>query len=91
VADLHRNLIQGGIFLYPPTELKPDGKLRLMYECNPFAFLYTRAGGVATDGQVNILDIQPEDIHQRSVLYVGNKSMVEELREEITAVAENAG
>jgi fructose-1,6-bisphosphatase I len=79
VADLHRNLIKGGIFLYPSTKNKPNGKLRLMYECNPFAFIYTKAGGKAIDGRYNILDISPESIHQRSVLYVGDKEMVDEL------------
>jgi fructose-1,6-bisphosphatase I len=79
VADLHRNLIKGGIFLYPPTKNKPNGKLRLMYECNPFAFIYTKAGGKAIDGRRNILDIVPESIHQRSVLYIGEKDMMDEL------------
>lgn len=84
VADLHRNLIKGGIFLYPPTEQKPEGKLRLMYECNPFAFIYTKAGGAATDGQRDILEIQPTDIHQRSILYVGNKNMVDAMFKEMS-------
>lgn len=79
VADLHRNLIKGGIFLYPPTKSKPNGKLRLMYECNPFAYFYTKAGGKAFDGNCHILDIQPQSIHQRSALYIGCKSMTDEV------------
>jgi fructose-1,6-bisphosphatase I len=79
VADLHRNLIKGGIFLYPPTADKPEGKLRLMYECNPFAFIFTKAGGRANNGQQDILSIVPNDIHQRSVLYIGGKDIVGEM------------
>lgn len=79
VADLHRNLIMGGIFLYPPTQRKPDGKLRLMYECNPFAYIYEKANGKAFDGKRNILDIVPQTIHQRAALYIGNKTMMDEL------------
>jgi fructose-1,6-bisphosphatase I len=79
VADLHRNLIKGGIFLYPPTNKKPKGKLRLLYECNPFAYIYTRAGGAATNSMMNILDMIPASIHERSPLYIGCKSMVDEL------------
>lgn len=85
VADLHRNLIKGGIFLYPPTEEKPDGKLRLMYECNPFAFIYSRAGGKATDGRQDILDILPQGIHQRSVFYVGSKNLINEMSRRLLA------
>lgn len=80
VADLHRNLIKGGIFLYPPTEDKPEGKLRLMYECNPFAFIYTKAGGKASNGKENILTIVPQNIHQRSVLYIGGKTIMDEMQ-----------
>jgi fructose-1,6-bisphosphatase I len=78
VADLHRNLIKGGIFLYPSTQDKPAGKLRLLYECNPFAFVYSIAGGKATDGKVNILDVVATDIHQRSPLFVGDRDLMEE-------------
>lgn len=79
VADVHRNLIKGGIFMYPGTINKPKGKLRLLYECNPFAFIAEVAGGKATDGQQPILDIIPTELHQRSPLYIGSKMMMEEL------------
>ena len=79
VADVHRNLIKGGIFMYPGTIDKPNGKLRLMYECNPFAFIMEVAGGVATDGKQRILDIQPTGLHQRTPFFVGSKEMMDEL------------
>jgi fructose-1,6-bisphosphatase len=65
VADFHRNLLKGGIYLYPSTASHPEGKLRLLYECNPMAFLAEQAGGKASDGKERILDIQPESLHQR--------------------------
>jgi fructose-1,6-bisphosphatase I len=73
VADVHRNLIKGGIFMYPVTKDKPKGKLRLLYECNPFAFIVEVAGGKATDGQQRILEIVPSELHQRSAFFVGSK------------------
>lgn len=79
VSDVHRNLIKGGIFMYPGTTDKPAGKLRLMYECNPFAFIIERAGGKATDGQQRILDLQPTGVHQRTPFFIGSKLMMEEL------------
>jgi len=79
VADVHRNLIKGGIFTYPGTTSKPGGKLRLLYECNPFAFIVEVAGGKATDGKQRILDIKPTELHQRSPFFVGSKLMMEEL------------
>jgi fructose-1,6-bisphosphatase I len=79
VADVHRNLIKGGIFMYPSTIDKPKGKLRLMYECNPFAFIVEVAGGKATNGKERILDVQPTELHQRSALFIGSKNMMEEL------------
>jgi fructose-1,6-bisphosphatase I len=79
VADVHRNLIKGGIFMYPGTIDSPKGKLRLMYECNPFAFIVEMAGGKATDGSNRILDILPTDLHQRSPLFLGSREMMEEL------------
>ncbi|HEU4574030.1 MAG TPA: class 1 fructose-bisphosphatase [Chitinophagaceae bacterium] len=79
VADVHRNLIKGGIFMYPGTTDKPNGKLRLLYECNPFAFITEVAGGKATNGQERILEIKPEALHQRSPFFVGSKGMMEEL------------
>ncbi|HML59022.1 MAG TPA: class 1 fructose-bisphosphatase, partial [Ferruginibacter sp.] len=79
VSDVHRNLVKGGIFMYPGTTDKPNGKLRLMYECNPFAFIVEKAGGVATDGKQRILDIQPTAIHQRTPFFIGSKGMMDEL------------
>ena len=73
VADFHRTLLKGGVFLYPPTTEQPDGKLRLLYEANPVAFLAEQAGGRAFDGRGNILDIVPESIHQRTPLVVGSQ------------------
>ena len=82
VADFHRNLLKGGIYLYPKTASAPNGKLRLMYECNPIAFLAEQAGGKATDGYGNrILEIQPTNIHQRVPFFVGSKEMVEKAEE----------
>ena len=71
VADFHRTLLKGGVFLYPPTVAHPSGKLRLLYEANPIAFMTEQAGGKATDGCGRILDIQPTDLHQRTPLMVG--------------------
>jgi len=79
VADVHRNLIKGGIFMYPGTTDKPKGKLRLLYECNPFAFIVEKAGGRATNGQMRILDIKPEELHQRTPFFVGSSAMMDEL------------
>ena len=79
VADVHRNLIKGGIFTYPGTTDKPNGKLRLLYECNPFAFIVEVAGGKASNGKQRILDVVPTELHQRSPFFVGSKLMMEEL------------
>jgi fructose-1,6-bisphosphatase I len=79
VSDLHRNIIKGGIFMYPALEGHPHGKLRLQYECNPFAFIMKVAGGRATDGTQPILDIKPTSIHQRSPLFIGSSQMMDEL------------
>jgi len=79
VADVHRNLIKGGIFMYPGTMEKPKGKLRLLYECNPFGFIVQVAGGKATNGLGNILDVKPNELHQRTPFFVGSKLMMEEL------------
>lgn len=81
VSDVHRNLIKGGIFMYPSTTDKPKGKLRLLYECNPFAFILEVAGGKATNGKQRILDIVPTELHQRSALFIGSKGMMEELEQ----------
>jgi fructose-1,6-bisphosphatase I len=74
VADFHRTLLKGGIFLYPPTRTHPEGKLRLLYEANPMAFIAEQAGGGATNGQDRILEIQPRDIHQRTSLVLGSQA-----------------
>ncbi|PWC15601.1 class 1 fructose-bisphosphatase [Brenneria roseae subsp. americana] len=79
VADFHRNLLKGGIYLYPSTASYPKGKLRLLYECNPMAFLAEQAGGKASDGKNRILDITPEKLHQRSPFFVGTESMVNDV------------
>ena len=76
VADAHRTLINGGIFVYPPDKNNPNGKLRLMYEANPFALIFTSAGGNAVDLEKEILDIEPENFHQRTPLILGSKSDV---------------
>jgi fructose-1,6-bisphosphatase I len=73
VADFHRTLLKGGVFLYPPTTDHPNGKLRLQYEANPVAFIAEQAGGAAIDGQRRVLDIVPESIHQRTPLIVGSR------------------
>jgi fructose-1,6-bisphosphatase I len=85
VSDVHRNLIKGGIFMYPGIQNKAKGKLRLMYECNPFAFIVEVAGGKATNGEIRILDIQPTELHQRTPFFVGSKLMMEELESYILA------
>jgi fructose-1,6-bisphosphatase I len=77
VADFHRNLLGGGVFAYPANEKNPRGKLRLLYEANPLAFIVEQAGGAATDGGQRILDIDPTDLHQRTPLYIGSKSDIE--------------
>ncbi len=79
VSDVHRNLIRGGIFMYPGTTDKPGGKLRLLYECNPFAYIVEKAGGKATNGKISILDIVPTELHQRTPFFVGSLKMMEEL------------
>jgi len=76
VADLHRNLIKGGIFIYPSTAAAPKGKLRLVYECNPLSFVIEQAGGRATNGSVRILDLEVERLHQRSPIFIGSEEMV---------------
>lgn len=77
VADFHRNLLRGGVYIYPSLVGSPEGKLRLLYEANPMAFLIEQAGGVATNGVENILDLEPETLHQRTPLYIGNVSEIE--------------
>ncbi|NOU60104.1 class 1 fructose-bisphosphatase [Marinifilum caeruleilacunae] len=81
VADFHRNLLKGGIFIYPQTNKNPDGKLRLTYECNPVAFIAEQAGGMATNGDIRILEIKPDSIHQRVPFYTGSTNMVKKTEE----------
>ncbi len=78
VSDFHRNLLKGGIFLYPPDRKSPKGKLRLMYEANPLAFIVEQAGGSASTGEQRILDIMPEGLHQRVPLIIGSRLDVED-------------
>ena len=76
VADIHRNLLKGGIFLYPQTSDFPNGKLRLLYECNPMALIVEQAGGASSSGMERTLDIQPTELHQRTPIYIGSYNMV---------------
>ncbi len=89
VADFHRNLLFGGIFMYPGTVKNPGGKLRLLYEANPMAFLLRAAGGYASDGRRPILDIQPEELHERVPLFMGNRDEVELVEEYIRKYDDN--
>lgn len=77
VADFHRNLLKGGIYIYPATKDAPKGKLRLLYECNPLAFLIEQANGKASNGEVRIMEIQPAELHQRVPLFIGSVEMVD--------------
>jgi fructose-1,6-bisphosphatase I len=81
VADFHRNLIKGGIYIYPGTKKNLDGKLRLQYECNPLAFIAEQAGGKASNGKDRIMDLIPKDLHQRTPLFIGSKHLVEKAEE----------
>ena len=84
VADMHRTLIKGGIFIYPADKSSPKGKLRLQYECNPMAFIIEAAGGKAVCGTKNILDIMPTELHQRVPIFIGSKNMVNKVMEFVT-------
>lgn len=84
VADFHRNMLKGGIYIYPTTTKSPKGKLRLMYECNPLAMIIEQAGGKASDGFNRILDIQPTTLHQRTPLFIGSSDMVNKAEEMMT-------
>ncbi len=79
VADFHRTLLKGGIFMYPPTARYPEGKLRLMYEANPIAFVAEQAGGMATDAHGRIMEIEPTALHQRTPLFVGSEFEMQRL------------
>ncbi len=81
VSDFHRNMIKGGIYLYPKSSLNSNGKLRLLYECNPMAFIAEQANGKASDGYTRILDIQPTELHQRVPFICGSKNMVTKAEE----------
>ncbi|MNL66123.1 Fructose-1,6-bisphosphatase class 1 [compost metagenome] len=76
VADLHRTLIKGGIFLYPADKKNKNGKLRLQYECNPMSFIVEAAGGMSSTGTQRVLEVQPTELHQRVPIYIGSKNMV---------------
>jgi len=80
-SDFHRNLLKGGIYLYPQTAKAPEGKLRLLYECNPIAFLAEQAGGKASNGKTRVLKIQPDSLHQRIPFYTGSNNLVEKVEE----------
>ncbi|MBE7659734.1 class 1 fructose-bisphosphatase [Tenacibaculum finnmarkense genomovar finnmarkense] len=84
VTDFHRNMIKGGVYIYPSTTITPNGKLRLLYECNPMAFICEQAGGKATDGFTRIMDIAPSELHQRVPFFCGSKQMVEKAEEFMT-------
>ena len=86
VADFHRNLLGGGVFCYPRNTRRPNGKLRLLYEANPLAFIVEQAGGAACDGTTRILDIHPTELHQRTPLYIGSKAEVELAHETLRPV-----
>ena len=77
VADFHRSLIKGGIYIYPAVPASPEGRLRLLYECNPLAFIAEQAGGLASTGKERILEIAPKTLHQRVPFFIGSKLMVE--------------
>lgn len=79
-ADVHRTLLQGGIFMYPDSSKYPNGKLRLMYECNPLSFIIEQAGGIATNGTKRIMEIEPKEIHECTPIYIGSKLNVEKLQ-----------
>jgi fructose-1,6-bisphosphatase I len=87
VADFHRNLLGGGIFAYPANKKTPKGKLRLLYEANPLAFIVEQAGGLASDGAQRILDVQPTELHQRTPLYIGSKNEVDLARQMLSGQA----
>ena len=90
VSDFHRNMIKGGIYMYPTSSKAPQGKLRLLYECNPVAFLAEQAGGKASDGYRRILEIKPTELHQRAPIFVGSKNMVRTVEEFMAKYPEDA-
>jgi len=90
VSDFHRNMIKGGIYMYPTSTIGPKGKLRLLYECNPMAFIAEQAGGKATDGYKRILDLEPTELHQRVPFFCGSKDMVDKAEEFMAKHPEDA-
>ena len=90
VTDFHRNMIKGGIYLYPTSKIGPKGKLRLLYECNPMAFIAEQAGGKASDGYQRILDVDPSELHQRVPFFCGSTEMVEKAEEFMAAHPDDA-
>ena len=90
VSDFHRNMIKGGIYIYPTSSKNPKGKLRLLYECNPIAFLAEQANGMATDGYQRIMDIKPTELHQRVPFFCGSSSMVTKVGELMSAYPDGA-
>lgn len=90
VADFHRNMLKGGIYIYPETAKSPKGKLRLLYECNPLSFIAEQAGGLASNGIKRVMDIEPKELHQRTPFYIGSSEMVEKIEEFIAQYAERA-
>ena len=90
VADFHRILLKGGVFLYPPTAKNPEGKLRLMYEANPLAFIAEQAGGAASNGASRVLEVSPSSLHQRTPLIIGSRKNVEQTLSFVTEAAQTA-
>ena len=80
VGDFHRNMLKGGVYMYPATSKNPNGKLRLMYECSALAFLAEQAGGVATDGEKRIMEVEPKSVHQRVPFFVGSKDIMKDFK-----------
>ena len=80
VSDIHRNMLKGGVFLYPPNQRSPEGKLRLLYECNPIAFIVEQAGGAAISMKHRIMEIEPTDLHQRIPFFCGSIQMIQTLK-----------
>lgn len=90
VADIHRTLILGGIFIYPSSSRYPNGKLRLMYECNPLSFIIEQAGGISTDGERRIMEIEPKSIHEQTPIFIGSKKNVEKVKQLLKEFKEEA-
>ncbi len=89
VSDIHRNMIKGGIFIYPRSTKSSNGKLRLLYECNPMAYIVEQAGGKASDGFRRIMDIQPQELHERAPFFCGSKEMVKKAEEFMAKYSDN--